>query len=81
MESNLAKLYKKLCRLKESLKTAQNSEPNETTKQRSNQKSNCLPLHKENLKTQLEECCQETNKCTQSLFDLTLLVPSAPWVG
>ena len=88
LESNLAKLYKKLFRLKESLSTVQNLTPNdlkqnaerkEVKSERS--KSTCLPLHKENLKTQLDDCCKETNVCTQSLFDLALIVPSAPWVG
>ena len=40
-----------------------------------------MPLHKENLKIQLDECCKETNECSQSLFDLSLIIPSAPWAS
>ena len=37
-------------------------------------------LHKENLRDQLEECVSVTKVACSELFDLTLLVPSAPWV-
>lgn len=77
----MAKLYKNLFRLKESLTTFQNLTPNDSKRKENTQKSNCLPLHKENLKVQLEECCKETVECSQSLFDLTLIVPSAPWTS
>jgi len=44
------------------------------------EKSRYLPVHQETLKSQLEECTNMTNECCTSLFDLSLLVPSAPWV-
>lgn len=78
LETNLSKLFKNLSRLKESLKTVKNSSQNQQNLKRN---SEFLPLHKENLKTQLEESIKLTSECTNDLFDLSLLVPSAPWVS
>jgi hypothetical protein len=39
-----------------------------------------LPFHEENLKNQLDECLKATNENCSNLFDLSLLVPTAPWV-
>jgi hypothetical protein len=43
-------------------------------------KSEYMPVHKENMKSQLDECIKSTKECCSNLFDLSLIVPSAPWV-
>ena len=82
LESNLAGLFRKLTRLKESLHTNLN-EASKTNDANVNvkKKSQLLPLHKENLKHQLEDCCAATQESCDRLFDLALIVPSAPWVN
>lgn len=77
LESNLSKLYKKLCRLKISLQTNSNNENDSETNQTA--KSHLLPLHKENLRNQLEDCSNATRESCENLFDLMLIVPNAPW--
>lgn len=86
LESNLAELYKHLIRFRESLKTLKNLNNNETSEAKMASNGNghksvqVLPFHKENVKKQLDDCIDKTVKCTDSLFDLALLVPAAPWV-
>lgn len=77
MESNLSQLYKKLNRLRESLKTVRNLNTNVKIERK---KSDSLPLHNESLKNQLDESLKMTSECCRNLFELSLLVPSAPWV-
>lgn len=83
LESSLGKLYGKLCRLKECLQTNafDSTMGGKDTKEKAQQKSTLLPLHRDNLKSQLEECCSMTQSTCGRLFDLMLLVPSAPWVS
>jgi hypothetical protein len=77
-------LFKNLSRLKESLKTCINLNYPNNDKRQVERNDDCggkiLPFHKESLKSQLDECLKRTSECANSLFDLTLLVPSAPWV-
>jgi len=65
LESGLSSFYKKVWRLNEALKTIH--------------AGIIPPLHKDNLKTQLNECLESTQNVCRDLFDLALLVPSAPW--
>ncbi|RNA15365.1 Histone H5 [Brachionus plicatilis] len=74
LESNLAQLYKKLTRLGESFKTVKNLPKNEA---QSN--SSPLPFHNQSLRSQIDESAKVTSDCCQKLFDLSMLVPSAPW--
>jgi hypothetical protein len=39
-----------------------------------------IPLHNKNFKEQLDDCTRTLDECCSSLFDLTLMVPSAPRV-
>lgn len=78
LESEMSQLYKKMVRLKESLQTNLNDVSTHSDGPKQN-RSNVLPMHKENLKTQLFDCCNATKDTCASLFDLMLLVPSAPW--
>jgi hypothetical protein len=90
LESNLTDLYKKLIRLKESLKTMKtataSNEPSNnkpdliTRKEDSLRKLKLLPFHSENLSAQLDACISSTKESCDHLFDLSLIVPSAPWV-
>ncbi len=85
LESNLSQLYKKLTRLKESLETNINENKSNNAKSKTElpasnkRKSQLLPLHRENLKSLLDECCLATQTSCSQLFDLSLIVPSAPW--
>lgn len=83
LESSLGKLFGKLCRLKECLKTNafDSTMGGKDTKEKAQQKSALLPMHRDNLTSQLEECCSMTQSTCERLFDLMLLVPSAPWVN
>ena len=77
LETNLSQLFKKLTKLRESFKTVQTGDGLKEAKK----KSDLMPLHKENLKTQLNECLEATGESCKLLFDLSLVVPSAPWVN
>ena len=81
--TGMSQLFRKLYRLKESLKTSDNGPSRKSGKATDDPaKSQILfPLHGESLKKQLEECCELTRSTCDSLFDLMLLVPSAPWVS
>jgi hypothetical protein len=94
LESNLAQLFKCLVRFKESVVTFKNlnhrqpaageeeeNASNRTTTTTTGNMVQVLPFHKENLKSQLDECIKKIGECASSLFDLSLLVPSAPWVS
>ena len=87
MESNLADLYKNLIRLRESLKTAKNLSPVDAGSEKNGEKvenakkSKLLPFHVENLNFQLDECINSTTDSCSHLFDLSLIIPSAPWVN
>lgn len=76
LESNLAQLYKKLTRLSESFKTIKNS----TNNNESISKSSSLPFHTNSLKSLIDDSAKMTSECCKKLFDLSMLVPSAPWV-
>jgi hypothetical protein len=65
LEAGLSGLFKKVWRLNEALKTGQ--------------ASGMLPLHRESLKSQVAECLETGQGVCRELFDLALLVPSAPW--
>ena len=83
LESNLCELYQKLTRLNESLKTYKNATTKYEEKYRlasAKSTSANLPFHEENLKAQLDVCMKATNESCANLFDLCLLVPTAPWV-
>jgi hypothetical protein len=45
---------------------------------RDNNSKLLLPLHKDNLKIQLDDCIKSTQETCRNLFDLSLIVPSAP---
>lgn len=73
LESNLAQLFKKLTRLSESFKTNMSKNEKEN-------KSDSLPFHVQSLKKQIDDSAKMTSDCCKKLFDLSILVPSAPWV-
>jgi hypothetical protein len=77
----MSSLYRNLMRLNESMKTFQND--NDTNNSKTvdvNHKSELLPIHRENFKSQLNSSLKLTEQCCRNLFDLALIVPSAPWV-
>ena len=39
-----------------------------------------LPIHKELIQQQLTDCIKTCSICCNNLFNLSLLIPSAPWV-
>ena len=89
LETDLSQLFKKLTRLSQSLKTIDDStrsqppkqqHPSSTGARKNETKFNCLPMHEASMREQLNECIVATSQCCTSLFDLSLLVPSAPWV-
>jgi hypothetical protein len=43
-------------------------------------KPKVLPFHSESLNKQLDDCIASTTDSCNHLFDLSLIVPSAPWV-
>ncbi|CAF0910568.1 unnamed protein product [Brachionus calyciflorus] len=83
LESNMSQLYKNLNRLRESLKTVRNLKNDESKINceinNSKKKMDKMPLHNESVKNQLDESLKKTSEVCRDLFDLSLLVPSAPW--
>ena len=76
LESNLAQLYKNLIRLSESFKTVKTP----TNNNEYINKSDSLPFHTNSLKSLIDDSAKMTTDCCKKLFDLSMLVPSAPWV-
>ena len=76
----MSQLFKKICRLKESLNTNLNNEQAAAASHFTSNGGGNNKLNKESLRDQLEECVSVTHVACSELFDLTLLVPSAPWV-
>lgn len=80
LETSLSKLFRKLTRLQESLRTNLNETPVDKEKKSNNKtRSHLAPMHQENLRTQIDECHKSAQEACTDLFDLSLIIPSAPW--
>ena len=85
MEENLSIFFKKLVKLQESLKTVNNQNLSVENSVKADEKKNSintdfLPMHRENLRGLIEDSLSWCSKCCTNLFNLSLIVPNAPWV-
>jgi hypothetical protein len=86
LEANLSTLFKKLVKLQESLKTVNNQNLSAENAAKVDEKkyainTDFLPMHRENLRGLIEDSLSWCAKCCTNLFNLSLIVPNAPWVS